>query len=55
MQPDLDEFEKIDQALTAPVAPVPFMTIESPERAALHGIVKTPQETWFIGGYKDKL
>jgi len=52
MQADLDAFEIIDKAMTAPLPEPEFMTIESPQRAALHGIVVEPQETWFVGGYK---
>ena len=55
MQPDLDAFEIIDAALTAPTPEISFMTIEDPARAARYGIVVEPQETWFIGGYNDPL
>ena len=55
MQPDLDAFELIDAALTAPIPEISFMTIEDPARAALYGIVAEPKETWFIGGYTDQL
>ncbi len=55
MQPDLDAFELIDAALKAPTPEISFMTIEDPTRAAKYGIVVEPQETWFIGGYADRL
>lgn len=51
MQGELDAFALIDEAAKAPIPSPVFMTIESPGRAALHGIVATPQETWFVGGY----
>jgi len=52
MQADLNAFAIIDAAATSPLPVIPFMDIESPTRAALHGIVVEPQETWFVGGYK---
>lgn len=52
MESDLAAFAIIDAAVTAPLPPPEFMTIETPERAALYGITATPQETWFVGGYK---
>ena len=54
MQADLDAFALIDQAATIKLAPIPFMTIEEPGRAALQGIVAEPQETWFVGGYNSQ-
>lgn len=55
MEGDLAAFAIIDAAATAPLPPPEFMTIELPQRAALHGIVAEPHETWFIGGYNDQL
>ena len=55
MQADLDAFDIIDSALTAPTPEIGFMTIEDPVRAAKYGIVVEPQETWFLGGYADRL
>ena len=55
MQSDLDKFAIIDEALKAPLPTLPFMDIESPQRAALYGIVATHQETWFVGGYQSQL
>ena len=54
MSADLAKFDLIDAAATAPLPEPSFMTIESPARAALHGIVATPKETWFIDGYNDQ-
>jgi len=55
MQADLDAFALIDAAAAATLQPLPFMDIETPGRAALHGIVVDPQETWFVGGYSTTL
>ncbi len=54
MQADLDSFAIIDSASRSPLPALPFMSIEEPGRAALMGIVATPQETWFIGGYNSQ-
>ena len=54
MESDLAAFAIIDAAATSPLPALPFMTIEEPGRAALHGITAEPHETWFIGGYKDQ-
>lgn len=54
MQADLDSFDIIDSASRSPLPVLPFMDIEEPGRAALQGIVATPQETWFIGGYNSQ-
>ena len=51
MSADLSAFTLIDQAASSPIPALPFMTIESPARGALMGIVAEPQETWFVGGY----
>lgn len=48
---DLDEFDRIDNILSVAPAPLPFMTLESPERKALTGIIKEPRETWFVGDF----
>lgn len=45
---DLDEFDRIDEALSAPTPPPVFMTIEDPKRRAILGIVYEPGETWFL-------
>ena len=55
MQSDLDKFDIIDKALMAPLPVLPFMDIESPQRAALYGITVDFQETWFVGGYDSQL
>jgi len=51
MTSDLDEFAKIDEAITAPIPPLSFMEIESPARRKLTGITAEPRETWFVGDY----
>jgi len=45
---DLEEFERIDQALSAPTPPPGFMRLESPERAAVTGIKAEVAETWIL-------
>jgi len=51
MSGDLDEFDRIDQALKAPTPTPPFMSIESPDYVTGPDIVKEPHETWFVGDY----
>jgi len=45
---DLGEFDRIDAALKADTPEPVFMSLESPARAALTGIVAEPYETWFL-------
>jgi len=52
---EIDDFDLIQEALIAPTQEPSFLDIESPERAALTGIVVEPRETWFINGFLDTL
>ncbi len=54
MQADLDSFAIIDSASRSPLPALEFMSIVEPGRAALLGIVASPQETLFIGGYNSQ-
>ena len=51
MTGDLEAFAKIDAALKAPTPEPVFMSIESPARREITGIVEEPRETWMVGGY----
>ena len=53
IQPDLNAFDRIDSALTAPTPQPGFMALNNPDRKRLHGITVDHQETWMIGGYND--
>jgi len=48
---NLETFDKVLQAMKAPLPAPEFMNIEAPERAALTGIIAEPRETWFVGNY----
>lgn len=47
----LREFDKVYDAMVAHTPSPEFLTLESPARAALTGIVAEPRETWLVGDY----
>lgn len=53
MQGELDEFEIIDAAITAPLPEPEFMSLEAHGKTAARGITVEDRETWFIGGFSD--
>ncbi len=55
MADDMKGLTLIDNAMRAPTPSPGFMTLETPEKQALSGIVAEPLETWFINGYSDSL
>jgi len=53
IQHDLDDFDRIDRALSAPTPEPGFMSLEAVNGKSLRGIEVEYQETWMIGGYND--
>ena len=51
LQGDLNEFDRIDQLLTAPTPQPGFLGMEIPRGKTVGEITAEPQETWFVGGY----
>lgn len=51
IQTDLDEFDRVTQAMTAPTPEPEFLTIESPGARLGYTLEIEPHETWMVGGY----
>ncbi|MBA7471389.1 hypothetical protein ES707_06695 [subsurface metagenome] len=51
MSGDLEDFDIINAALTAPTPEPVFLSIEASARHEATGIVLEPHETWFVGDY----
>jgi len=52
MYGDLQAFDKISEALSAPTPQPSFMNLEGPGAKQFGEITAEPQETWMVGGYE---